>query len=242
LGNTADARALALLQPMMTDARRDPLLRKAATRALTQSQAGIAALVDLAKNGQFPEELKFAAATALAAVQQAKFKKEIALLFPLPNAAGGQALPPLAELAKKKGNVARGKALYAKAESTCITCHKVGKVGADVGPALSEIGSKLGKDALYESILAPNAGLSMGFETTQVSLNNGDAALGIVRSETAEELVMVMPGGIENRYKKTDIAKREKLPSSLMPAGLQGLMSTEELVDLVEYLASLKKP
>ena len=53
---------------------------------------------------------------------------------------------------------------------------------------------------------------------------------------------MVMPGGIQNRYKKTEIAKREKLPTSLMPAGLQALMSTQDLVDLVEYLASLRKP
>ena len=41
--------------------------------------------------------------------------------------------------------------------------------------------------------------------------------------------------------KKADIAKRQKLTTSLMPVGLQLTMSTQELVDLVEYLASLKK-
>jgi putative heme-binding domain-containing protein len=81
----------------------------------------------------------------------------------------------------------------------------------------------------------------MGFETTQLEMNNGDVAMGIVRSETEDDLVLAMPGGIQNRYKKGEIKKREKLPISLMPTGLQAVMSTDELVDVVEYLASLKK-
>ena len=94
---------------------------------------------------------------------------------------------------------------------------------------------------MFESVLAPNAGISMGFETTQLSLKNSDVAIGIVRSETPEEITLVMAGGAENKYKKADVAKREKLPTSLMPPGLQAMMSTQDLVDLVEYLVSLKK-
>jgi len=33
----------------------------------------------------------------------------------------------------------------------------------------------------------------------------------------------------------------KKMDSSMMPSGLQEAMSTQELVDLVEYLASMKK-
>lgn len=241
LGNTSEQGAVTLLDPLLMDAKATPEIRKAAVKALAQSQTGIAALVSKARNGQFPEELKFSATVALAAVQQARFKNDIAELFPPPSAAGGQALPPLPELIKRSGDAARGKAVFEKVESTCVTCHRAGNVGADVGPALSEIGSKLGKEALYESIIAPNAGISMGFETTQLALKNGDAALGIVRSETPEEIILVMPGGIQNRYNKTDIAKREKLPTSLMPSGVQAVLPRQDLIDLVEYLASLKK-
>jgi hypothetical protein len=43
------------------------------------------------------------------------------------------------------------------------------------------------------------------------------------------------------KYEKADIAKRQKSSTSMMPAGLQLTMSTQDLIDLVEYLASLKK-
>jgi hypothetical protein len=97
-------------------------------RALAQSQAGIGAMIDLAKNGQFPAELQFAAASALAAVQNARFRGEIAQHFALPNAAGGQAMPPTGELVKRKGDLAKGKLVYEKVESTCVTCHRIGDV------------------------------------------------------------------------------------------------------------------
>jgi putative heme-binding domain-containing protein len=174
-------------------------------------------------------------------VQNAKFKGEIAQHFPLPSTAGGQAMPPVGELLKRTGDAAKGRLVYEKVESTCVTCHRIGDTGSDVGPALTEIGSKLAKEVLYEAILAPNAGISMGFETTQLGFKSGDVAMGIVRSETEDELVLAMPGGIQNRYKKADISKREKLPISLMPTGLQAVMTTDQLVDMVEYLASLKK-
>jgi hypothetical protein len=43
------------------------------------------------------------------------------------------------------------------------------------------------------------------------------------------------------RYKKNDIAKRQQMKLSIMPAGLQQTMTAQELVDLVEYLIILKK-
>nr|MDQ3624106.1 NPCBM/NEW2 domain-containing protein [Verrucomicrobiota bacterium] len=240
LGNTADQRAVALLRPLAIGTNAAPELRTLAVKALARSPAGAGALVKLAREGRLPEDLKLAAAMVLSTTQAPKLSEDIARLFPLPNAAGGKALPPIGELIKRSGDITRGKAVYEKTESACVTCHRVGNAGADFGPGLGDIGVKLGKQLMYESILAPNAGVSMGFETTQLALKSGDTAIGIVRSETEDEVVLAMPGGIQNRYKKTDIAGREKTPTSLMPPGLQQMMSTQDLVDLIEYLASLK--
>jgi putative heme-binding domain-containing protein len=240
LGNTADARALPALSAVLLDDARDPALRKLAAGALTQSPAGVEALLKLAAEGKFPEPLRLATTTALASVQMPKFKDEIARLFPQPQSLGGATLPPIAELAKKGGNAEHGKALFALEQTSCITCHRVGQVGVDFGPALSEIGSKLAKEALFESVIDPNAGVSMGFETTQLTLKDGNFAVGIVRSETEDELVLAMPRGIQVRYKKGEIASRTKLPTSMMPSGLNQALSADDLVDLVEYLFSLK--
>ena len=123
----------------------------------------------------------------------------------------------------------------------CIRCHQVNGEGTDFGPNLSEIGTKLGKDALYEAILDPSAGISFGFEGWQVELKDGEEAYGLIVSDTAEEIAVKTQAGIVTRYKKADVAKREQQKLSLMPAGLQQTMSTGEIVDLVEYLSSLKK-
>lgn len=215
--------------------------RKAAVTALARTQAGAKALVKFAKDGQLADELKTTAATALRLVQYASLEAEIAQLFPKPAALGGKPLAPIAELVKIQGDIAKGKAIAERAESSCVTCHRIGAVGADFGPGLSEISAKLPKEAIYDAIVNPNAGVTMGFETTQLALKDGGAAMGIVRSETAQEVVLALPGGATQKFAKANIAKRDKLATSMMPSGLNQAFTQDDLVNLVEYLASLKK-
>ena len=47
-------------------------------------------------------------------------------------------------------------------------------------------------------------------------------------------------GGVKNKYLKSDIQSKESYPQSLM-TNLSGAMSEKQLIDLVEYLTSLKK-
>jgi len=131
--------------------------------------------------------------------------------------------------------------VFTRPEVNCIGCHRVNDKGVDFGPALSEIGAKLGKDALYEAILDPSAGIAFGYEAWQIELKSGDEAYGLIVSETADELIMKDVKAIPTRIKKSEIVKRQQLKTSIMPAGLQQTMSTQDLVDLVEYLSSLKK-
>ena len=241
LANSGSGRAAAKLTALLADAQKKIEHRKAALSALSRTQAGADSLVKLAKDNKFPEDLKLSAASAFAAVQYPTLAKDIAALFPMPSAQGGKPLPAIAELAKLNGDIAKGRAIYEKTESTCITCHTAAGKGVEVGPGLSEIGSKLPKEALFESILNPNSGLSMGFETQLFTLKDNAVASGIVRSETKDEITVALPGGATQNIAKKSITKREKLTTSLMPAGLSNILTQDDLVNLVEYLASLKK-
>lgn len=142
----------------------------------------------------------------------------------------------LAALAKRTGDPAAGKVVYQK---FCFACHKAGDVGIDFGPGLSQIGGKLPKSELYVAIVKPNAGVSFDYEGWTIQTKQGATLAGIV-SESDEELTVRMVGGISQTVKKADVAKREKLPVSLMPEGLHLAMSEKDLVDLVEFLAGLK--
>ena len=239
LGSSSDRRATAALTAIVTSPNGGPA-RIEAVKALARTQAGAAALVQTAKDNKLPADLRPVAVTALNLVQYPTLAADIATLFPAPAALGGKPLPPIAELAKLTGDTSHGKAVYGRLESSCTSCHRVNDIGVDFAPALSEVGSKLPKEAIFDAIINPNAGISMGFETTQLETKDGGAT-GIVRSETADELVLALPAGATVKIARNQITKREKLTTSMMPSGLNQALSQQDLVDLVEYLASLKK-
>ena len=75
------------------------------------------------------------------------------------------------------------------------------------------------------AILHPDQGISFGYEGHTFKLKDGNTAVGIVSSETETEVELVLPGGIKNRISKNNIASREQMKNSMMPAGLQAAMS-----------------
>jgi putative membrane-bound dehydrogenase-like protein len=241
LGASANKHAFEKVRAIVANAQEKPELRRAAVQALARTQAGAEAVVKIAKDGKLAEDLKPAAASALRLVQYASLKADIDSLFPAPAAMGGKALPPISELVKLKGDAAKGRTIFERVESSCITCHRVDDKGVDFGPALSEIGGKLPKEAIFDAIINPNAGLSMGFETTQLTFKDGGMALGIIRSETGDDVVLALPGGAAQKFAKNAIKQREKLTTSMMPSGLNQALTQEDLVNLVEYLSTLKK-
>lgn len=241
LGNTGDKDSLPLLLPAVTNGNVNSLVRKQAVRGLAQTQDGARALLSLAEANTLPEPLKFTASSELSQARWPEIKASAARLLPLPQGQDAQPLPPVSELVKRKGAVAHGEEVFRSPATTCAKCHQVKGVGTEIGPNLSEIGSKLGKDALYESILDPSAGISFGFEAWQLELNDNEEAYGLIVSETADEVAVKDLNGIISRYKKSALRDRRQMKLSLMPAGLQQIMSAQDLVDLVEYLASLKK-
>ena len=141
-------------------------------------------------------------------------------------------------LITKRGSVNKGKQVYMKA---CFTCHKSGDIGIDFGPALTEIGDKLAREAMYVSIIDPNEAISFGYEGFNVKTKSGSTLVGYIISDSDDELVMKVPGGVSVTTKKSEIFSKDKIDGSLMPEGLIASITEDELVDLVEYLMTLKK-
>ncbi len=145
------------------------------------------------------------------------------------------ALPPIHELVARTGDAVRGELVFG---ALCSTCHQVAGKGIAFGPELTAIGSKLGKDGLYLAILYPDAGIEFNFETTLLGLRDGNSAIGIVQSDTEQEVAIKTIGGTVSSYRTADIVRREKQKTSSMPTGLQGSLRQQDLVDLVEFLAA----
>ena len=241
LGNTSEKAAVPILQKLFADEKQPEAVRKKAVKGLTQSQDGAAILLALARDGKLAGDYKAVASAELNRAPWPAVKDEAARLLPILAETENTPLPPVTELVKLKGDAKHGAEVFARETVGCLNCHQVNGKGVDFGPNLSEIGAKLGKDALYAAILEPSAGISFGFEAWQIEFKDGEETYGLLASETADEVSVKTQNGIVTRYKKSEIARRQKSTVSIMPGGLQDIMARQELIDLVEYLATLKK-
>jgi putative heme-binding domain-containing protein len=241
MGNTGENEIVQLLLPTLSDAAKPLATRTGALLALAKAQDGAAGVLELAKAGKLPTDLRLVAATELNKVRWENLKAQAAQVLPLAPTHAATPLPPIRELVKRRGDPVKGAAVFKRESVGCFKCHQIDGEGVDFGPNLSEIGTKLAKDAIYESILDPSAGISFGYEAWDLQLKDGDDALGLLISETADEITLKRVGGMVTRYKKTDIVSRTRQKLSIMPAGLEQTMTVDDLVDLVEFLSSLKK-
>ena len=229
-----------ILLNIVKDGKKTLALRTTALNGLAKSKTGAESLIKAARAGQLDSDLNFIAGNALRSVRWKEINQAATKLFPEIRGLD-QALPPLAKLVTMKGNVANGEKIFFRPQSACANCHQVNGRGIDFGPKLSGIGTKLGKEALYLSILEPSAGISFGYEAWLIKLKNGTEALGVITSKTNDEVMLQVPGGISTTYKSNDILSSTQLPTSIMPAGLQATMTPQELVDMITYLHSLKQ-
>jgi putative heme-binding domain-containing protein len=240
IGLISDAKTNDLFRPLLTDPERPLAVRAAAVAALGRNAPGQKFLLATVEQGKLPEDLKFAAANVLLSSADEAIKTAAGKHLMLPAAAGGDPLPPIAELVKRNGDAARGKTLYATT-GTCAKCHKLQGEGKEVGPDLSEIGSKLSKEAMYLSILDPNAGVSFNYETWSVRTLDGTVLSGILVSQTDDAIELKTAEAIVHKLARDDINQLKKQPISIMPGDIQKLLAAQDLVDIVEYLTTLKK-
>ncbi|MFI4876556.1 MAG: c-type cytochrome, partial [Blastopirellula sp. JB062] len=240
LGNSAAGAAQGIMQKLVDDSSKDLRLRRIAVKALATNRASANHLLALAKSDQLDPALVQTAAAQLTASTWKEVRDQASAIFPAPPSKDNQPLPPLADLIKMRGDANNGKKLFA-GQATCGKCHIVNKQGKEVGPDLSEIGSKLSREAMLEAILYPSAGISHNYENFALLLENGTAVTGLLVSETEETVTIKNQEGLVRAFPQTEIEAMKKLPTSLMPNDLAKLLTVQELIDVTAYLESLKK-
>ena len=230
------AKTIALMESIMLDSVKDLELRKVAVKTFGGRWESENRLLELAKENKIPKDLYVAVGGVFQTAWRSTLREEGAKYIQLPGNKAGSVLPAISVMSEKEGDAVKGKVVFT---SLCANCHQVNGEGVDFGPALSEIGSKLPKEALYTSILYPDQGISFGYEAYQFQLKDGSSAFGKIVSETADKVVVQYMNN-QQTVAKADITSRVKLENSLMPSNLQSSMSEQELIDLVEYLSLLK--
>lgn len=134
------------------------------------------------------------------------------------------------------GDVAAGKSLFA-GKAACATCHQLGGQGARVGPPLD---NQRHRDyaSLWRDIVDPNATLNPDAIAYLAVLADGTSATGVRLAETLDEITLAEPGGATRTLRKADIDELAPLAVSLMPVGIEKLLTPTEVRDLMAYLLS----
>ena len=120
----------------------------------------------------------------------------------------------------------------------CIRCHKVGRVGGDVGPSLNGVASRLDGRAILESLIDPQAKIADGFGLITFTMKNGEILTGSIEKKSAAFLSVKDSSGNLSLIKTTDIKSQSKSVSSMPP--MIGILSQRHLRDLVAYMKTLK--
>lgn len=209
--------------------------------AIARQPKGAQFLAEMVAAEKLPPQLSFTVGNLLHSSQNAAHRLIAASHLPRPETVGGKPLPPLNALVNLRGDHTQGRKLFF-AKAQCATCHQVAREGKSIGPDLTEIGSKLPKQVLYTSILDPSAAISHNYENYELITLDGKIETGILLSRNETETEIKNAEGIVRSFPTSEIESLRKLSTSLMPAGIEKKLTVDELVDLVQYLTSLKQP
>lgn len=72
-------------------------------------------------------------------------------------------------------------------------------------------------------------------------LDDGRAITGMLVSKTPDKIVIKGPDAIDIEIDAKTIEELAKQPLSLMPADLAGVLSSQELVDVVAWMETLRQ-
>jgi putative heme-binding domain-containing protein len=150
----------------------------------------------------------------------AEMEKEITRLKEVVNLAEGSPYP--------------GKKLFME---TCGVCHKLFTKGGEIGPDLT-VYKRDDLPTLLLNIVNPNAEIREGYENFSVETKDGRSLTGFLADQDARLVVLRTPDGQTVPLPRAEIVEMKPTGSSLMPEGLLGGMTDQQVRDLFAYLRS----
>ncbi len=133
---------------------------------------------------------------------------------------------------KLSGDIQRGEEVFKK---HCVTCHRLGNAGQDVGPNLASITDKR-PESLLAAILDPSAEVEARYLNYVVITNDGRILGGLLSTETASSITLTGTDGKQQTVLRKDIEDLHATEKSLMPEGIERNLSPQDIADLIQRI------
>jgi putative heme-binding domain-containing protein len=142
-----------------------------------------------------------------------------------------------AALEKLDGNRRNGRAVFRR---VCTACHRVGDRGYEFGPELTDVGKRLTRRELIESIIEPSKKVDEKYITSTVITAEGKVLVGFVKNKTEDSITLLMQEGKQQTLALDDIDEIVETKQSSMPENLASTLAPAEFLDVIEYMSDLR--
>ncbi|MEO1999413.1 MAG: PQQ-dependent sugar dehydrogenase, partial [Planctomycetaceae bacterium] len=164
----------------------------------------------------------------------------VSALIQVQPAASVQAYREFAE--KMPGDAVRGKAIFQQKKNACIGCHSIGDESLRAGPDLQGIGDKYPRAKLITAVLEPSAFILTGYAATSFVSESGKVHTGIIARRDPQEIELLLADNHRTRLATDTIVEEKRNDVSLMPSGVEKLLTRQEFTDLISWLVTLRQP
>lgn len=136
-------------------------------------------------------------------------------------------------------NYETGKKIYGAI--LCSSCHAMQGTGGDIGPDLTQLGTRFSNKDILDAIINPSKAVSDQYASTIFYLKNGQSVVGrLVNEDKTNYSISQNPFAANDLRKipKKDVTSKRYSQESIMFPGLINSLNPQELRDLMAYLKS----
>ncbi|MBL7872483.1 MAG: c-type cytochrome [Cyclobacteriaceae bacterium] len=137
----------------------------------------------------------------------------------------------------------QGKNMFAA--SLCSSCHAMRGEGSNIGPDLTQVGTRFSAKDILEHTLDPNKEISDQYAATIFKMKDGSSILGrLINEDDGKYVVSQNPFSPQTLrdIPKADVVSTGHSQVSLMLPGLTNRLNDEELKDLIAYMVAGGNP
>lgn len=210
-----------------------PNARRGILDVLLSHEARTKSLIDALEAGRLlPTELDPTRTQRLTGHRVPELRERAKQLFAAATAERGAVVAAYLPALQLKADPLRGRQVF---EKQCVTCHRVGNLGVNVGPDIADSRTKT-PDVLLTAILDPNRAIDNNFFGYSVVTEEGKVYTGIITAETTSSITLRQAEGKELTILRSEIDELRNTGLSLMPVGFEKNIPPQEMADLVSFL------
>jgi putative heme-binding domain-containing protein len=123
----------------------------------------------------------------------------------------------------------------------CFTCHRFGNEGGMTGPDLTAAGRRYSPHDLLDQIINPSKVINDQFAAVTVVTETGNVHTGVIVNLNGDSMTINTDLTDPNQRVSVDrkqVEHMEQSKTSPMPANLLGLLTKDEVLDLLAYVLS----